>query len=83
MPSRFKNKRQVIQKITCSGLIGISVVITLAVLGGTQPDIKRFFHSTDTRVYAADDKPKAEDKNTERPKATITGQDSALHLVSF
>ncbi|OAU91590.1 cell surface protein, partial [Lacticaseibacillus rhamnosus] len=83
MPSRFRNKRQVIQKIACSGLIGISVVITLAVLGGTQPDIKRFFHSTDTRVYAADDKPKAEDKNTERPKATITGQDSAFTLGEF
>jgi hypothetical protein len=83
VPSRFRNKRQVIQKIACSGLIGISVVITLAVLGGTQPDIKRFFHSTDTRVYAADDKPKAEDKNTERPKATITGQDSAFTLGEF
>ena len=83
VPSRSKNKRQVIKKITCSGLISISIILTLAVLGGAQPDIKRFFHPTGTRVYAADDKPKVEGKNTERPKATITGQDSAFRLGEF
>lgn len=79
VPSRFKNKRQVIKKIACSALIGVSIILTLAVLGGTQPDIKRFFHLTSNSVYAADDQP----ANPQRPRATITGQDAVYTLGEF
>ncbi|OAU80112.1 hypothetical protein PY74_01900, partial [Lacticaseibacillus rhamnosus] len=79
MPSRFKNKWQVIKKTAGIGLIGVSIILTLAVLGGTQPDIKRFFHLTSNSVYAADDQP----ANPQRPRATITGQDAVYTLGEF
>ncbi|MSC10700.1 cell surface protein, partial [Lactobacillus rhamnosus] len=79
MPSRFKKMWQVIKKTAGIGLIGVSILLTLTVLGGTQPDIKRFFHLTSNSVYAADDQP----ANPQRPRATITGQDAVYTLGEF